>query len=71
MGAIQGAAECRSRSRLVSIRITADEHGVLAAAATCAGMPVARLARVLLEFGLAQLERGNPELDRAIKVSRD
>lgn len=71
MGAIQGTAERKAMSRLVSIRVTADEHGVLEAAATCAGMPVARLARVLLKFGLAQLDRANPELDRAIKVSRD
>ena len=36
-----------------------------------AGVPVAELARVLIRLGLAELKRGNGDLDRAIKTSRD
>jgi hypothetical protein len=71
MGAIKGTAERRRRSTLVSIRMTVEEHGVLASAAGCAGMPVTRLARIVLQFGLGELLRGNPEIDRTIKDSRD
>ena len=34
-------------------------------------MPLARLARIVLQFGLGELLRVNPEIDRAIKVRRD
>lgn len=71
MRANHGPAERAPRSRLVSIRLTGDEHRVLGEAASRAEIPPARLARVLLLFGLGELERAEPRLDRAIKVSRD
>lgn len=55
----------------LTLRIAATAHQELAGAAAAAGLPVARFARVLLLYGLAQLKKGNADLDRAIKVSRD
>jgi hypothetical protein len=43
----------------------------LVAAAKAAGIPAARLTHVLMAFGLDQLARGNGELERAVKTSRD
>lgn len=55
----------------VSIRLNPRDHSALLAAAACAGMRPSGLARVLVSFALQELGKGNPDLDRAIKVSRD
>jgi hypothetical protein len=60
-----------ARQRLVTMRLSGDEHAVLVAAAACAAVPVARLARMLVRYGLEQLDRRDPGIERAIKVSRD
>jgi len=60
-----------ARNVVASVRMSDLEHSALTAAAAKAGVPVAELARVLIRFGLAELKRGNGDLDRAIKTSRD
>ena len=60
-----------ARVVVASIRMSDLEHGALAAAAVRAGMPAARLARLLIDFGIAELNCGNQDLERAIKTSRD
>jgi hypothetical protein len=55
----------------VSIRLNPRDHSALLAAAACAGMRPGGLARVLVSFAIQELGKGNPDLDRAIKVSRD
>ena len=56
---------------MLTVRMSTGEDGRLAGVAKTAKIPVATLARILIGFGLDQLARGNPELDRAIKTSRD
>jgi len=59
------------RKQVVSIRMMDCEQQALADAAEARGVSVACLTRVLTAFGLAQLARGNRELERAVKTSRD
>ncbi len=61
----------RGTAKVVAVRMDAKAHAALAAAAGRAKVPVARLARVLIAFGLAKLARGNAEIERALKGSRD
>jgi len=57
-------------SKTVSLRLTPEQHAALAAAATQNHLPVAALARVFVDFGLARLQQGDPELHRVIRISR-
>ncbi len=59
-----------SRSKTVSLRLTPEQHAALAAAATQNHLPVAALARLFLDFALARLQQGDPELHRVIRISR-
>lgn len=61
----------RAQARRVSAGLTGDEHVALVAAAKTAGISTARLAHVLIAFALDQLARGNQDLERAVKTSRD
>ena len=61
----------RGKAKVVAVRLDAQAHAALAGAAKRAKVPVARLARVLIAFGLAKLARGNAEIEQAIKGSRD
>ncbi len=56
---------------MVAVRLDAKTRAALTAAARRAKVPVARLARVLIAFGLAKLKQGNAEIERAVKGSRD
>lgn len=55
----------------VSIRMTVAERARVAGAAAVAKLPASALARVFIAFAADELAKGNPALDRAIKVSRD
>ena len=55
----------------VTVTLEAAEHDALAAAAARCGLPAAELARALVLWGLGRLERGDAELLRAVKGSRD
>lgn len=59
------------KSRLVSVRMSLDDYVKLGRAARAAEIPIARLSRVLICFGLTELARGNEELERAVKIARD
>ena len=61
----------RVQARRVSAGLTGGEHTALVAAAKAAEISTARLTHVLISFGLDQLARGNRDLERAIKTSRD
>ena len=65
------ASSAQPRKLVVSIRMMDSEQQALAEAAAAHGVSVACLARVLTSFGIAQLARGNKELERAVKTSRD
>ena len=60
-----------ARARSVSLSLPASQHEALTGAAQARGVPVALLGRILVAFGIDELGRGNEELDRAIKTSRD
>jgi hypothetical protein len=60
-----------ARPRSVSLSLPAAQHEALAGAAQAHGVSVALLGRVLVAFGIDELGRGNTEIDRAIKTSRD
>ncbi len=59
------------KSTRVSVPMAQKERASLAATAEKAGISAAQLARVFVSFCLAELARGNPELERAVKTSRD
>ena len=59
------------QTHLVTVRLAAEDHGALVAAAEGAAIPTARLVRVLVRYGLAELARGNQDLERAVKTRRD
>jgi hypothetical protein len=59
------------KSERVTIRLTPADRARLNLAATQVYLTPAALAAVFIDFGLSELARNNPELDRAIKVSRD
>jgi hypothetical protein len=61
----------RGNAKVVAVRMDPKAHAALAGAAKRAKVPVARLARVLIAFGLAKLKQGNTEIERALKGSRD
>lgn len=68
---VRRATAEEAKSHGVSVRLTAREHAEVAATAKAAGIPAGRLARVLITYGLGELARGNDDLQRAIKTSRD
>jgi hypothetical protein len=59
------------RKTVASIRMSEHEHDWLTRVAEVQGLPAAELGRVLITYGLAKLERGDKELERAVKTSRD
>ena len=61
----------RGKAKVVAVRLDAETHAALATAAKRAKVPVARLARVLVSYGLAKLKQGSTEIGRAVKGSRD
>jgi hypothetical protein len=65
------ASSTLPRKLVVSIRMMDSEQQALAEAAAARGVSVACLTRVLTAFGLTQLAKGNRELERAVKTSRD
>lgn len=69
--AAQRRKQAAQRTQAVTTRLSAEVRTRLTATAQDAGISMARLTQVLINFGLDQLARGNPELDRAIKTSRD
>ena len=58
-------------TRAVTVRVGAEDWGVLQAAAAEAGVPAARVARVLLRHALEALRGGDAGITRAVKSSRD
>lgn len=59
------------KSTRVSVPMAERDRATLATTAEKAGISTAQLARVFVGFCLAELARGNRELERAIKTSRD
>jgi|GEM_PF-1287843 uncharacterized protein (DUF1778 family) len=59
-----------SRSKTVSLRLTPEQHAALASAAAQNNLPVAALTRLFVDFALARLHQGDPELHRVIRISR-
>jgi len=59
------------KSTRVSVPMAAKDRVSLAATAEKAGISAAQLTWVFISFCLAELARGNPELERAVKTSRD
>ncbi len=68
---VRRAAADEAKTHGVTVRLTAREHAEVTTAAKAAGVPAGRLARVLITYGLGELARGNEDLQRAIKTSRD
>jgi hypothetical protein len=58
-------------SKVMVVRLDAKTFSKLAGAAKREDLPVARLARIFVTFGLAKLEQGQAEIERAVKSSRD
>ncbi len=59
------------KSTRMSVPMATKDRAGLAATAEKAGISAAQLARVLIALGLEQLAKGNQDLERAIKTSRD
>jgi hypothetical protein len=55
----------------VQVELSPAEHAALGAAAAQLGMGAAALARALIVHSLDRLARGDAELQRAVKGSRD
>jgi hypothetical protein len=56
---------------LLTVTLSPGELAALAAAARRVELTAPRLAQLLITYGLAQLERGDRDIERAVKGSRD
>jgi hypothetical protein len=63
--------ETTNEVALLTVRLAPEELATLAATARRNRLPADVLARVLITYGLGQLERGDKAIERAIKGSRD
>jgi hypothetical protein len=59
------------KTKAVTARLSTTEYSTLVKVAKGAELPVAELARILIEFGMARLAAGDADLQRAVKGSRD
>ena len=71
MGATKPVRTHNPKTCRVSVHITEDFHARLLKATQAEGLTKTSLSRTLIAHGLAELERGNKEIHRAIKTSRD
>lgn len=63
--------EATNKLALITVLLAPEELAALSAAARRLGVTTQRLAQALIAHGLAGLERGDAELERAVKGSRD
>jgi hypothetical protein len=63
--------ETTNKLALLTVMLAPEEPAALSAAAKRAEISTMRLAQLLIAYGLAQLERGDKDVERAVKGSRD
>jgi len=57
--------------RAVTVRLPESQWAALASLAAQFQLPPSRLARTLLGHAITALQRGDPDLERAVRTSRD
>lgn len=58
-------------TRAVTVRLPQSQWAALAGLAAQVELPPGRVARLLLDHAIGAMQRGDPELHRAVRTSRD
>lgn len=61
----------KGATRAVTVRMPESQWATLAGLAAQVGLPPGTVARVLLGHAIAALQRGDPDIERAVRTSRD
>lgn len=61
----------KGATRAVTVRMPESQWAALAALATQVALPPGTVARVLLGYAIAAMQRGDPGIERAVRSSRD
>lgn len=61
----------KEATRAVTVRMPESKWTALAGLAAQVGLPPGTLARVLLGYAIAAMQRGDPGIERAVRTSRD
>ena len=61
----------KEATRAVTVRMPESQWAALAGLAAQVGLPPGTVARVLLGYAIAAMQRGDSGIERAVRTSRD